>query len=175
MKAFALAGFSYDMESKHVSEVCALANMENGCKICLPHSFVACKEYDYVSIYKELDVPECEEEYGLGFTPFYEGMVTVLQTDEKPQKGKLIFDADKVPENAVIRFRQDGDVFKPYNGKTKKIKDYFIDKKISLRKRDFIPVLACGNEILLVANIELYDKIKVDENTIEKYEFIYEK
>jgi tRNA(Ile)-lysidine synthase len=92
-----------------------------------------------------------------------------------PCKGKLIFDADKVPANAVIRTRREGDVFKPYKGKTKKLKDYFIDKKIPLRKRDFIPVLACDNEVLLIADTEVSDKIKVDENTIEKYEFIYEK
>ncbi len=175
MKAFALVGFTYDMESKHISEVCALATMENGCKICLPHSFVACKEYEYIAIYKEEESPNLEEEFGLGFTPFYEGVVTVLQTEDNPQKGKLIFDADKVPANTVIRFRQDGDVFKPYNGKTKKLKDYFIDRKIPLRKRNFIPVLASGNEILLVAGIELSDRIKVDESTVEKYEFVYEK
>lgn len=175
MKAFALVGFSYDMESKHISEVIGLASLENGSKINLPHSFVASKEYEHIAVYKEEVAPDIEEEFYLGFTPFYEGTVTVLQTDEAPQKGKLIFDADKIPQNAVIRFRRVGDVFKPYKGKTKKLKDYFIDKKIPLRKRDFIPVLASGNEILLVADIEVSDKIKVDENTIEKYEFIYEK
>ncbi len=175
LKALALAGLSYDVESKHVNEVYELSKMENGCKISLPHSYIASKEYGFVSVYKEEEKPKCEEEYGLGFTPFYEGTVTVLQTDENPQKGKLIFDADKMPENAVIRFRREGDVFKPYKGKTKKLKDYFIDKKIPLRKRDFIPVIATGNEILLIADLEVSDKVKVDENTVEKYEFVYEK
>lgn len=175
LKAFALAGLSYDMESKHVREVFALADMENGSKICLPHSFSASREYDYVAVYREEEQIAEEEEFSLGFMPFGEGTVTVLQTDEAPCKGKLIFDADKVPMNAVIRTRRDGDVFKPYKGKTKKLKDYFIDKKIPLRKRDFIPVLACGNEILLIADVEVSDRIKVDASTVEKYEFVYEK
>ena len=175
LKAFALAGFTYDMESKHVNDVYALKYMENGSKICLPRSFVASKEYGFISVYKECEKIEYEEEFALGFTPLDTGMVSVLQTDEKPQKGKLIFDADKIPQNAVIRARRDGDVFKPYNGKTKKLKDYFIDKKIPLRKRDFIPIVAVGDEVLIVAGMEVSDKIKVDEKTLEKYEFIYEK
>ncbi|MBO5224368.1 MAG: tRNA lysidine(34) synthetase TilS [Clostridia bacterium] len=175
LKACALAGLAYDVESKHVSEVIELASMENGSRISLPHSFVAIKEYGYVAIGKHCELIEDEEEFCMGFTPFGEGTVTVLQTDEAPCKGKLIFDADKVPMDAVIRTRRDGDVFKPYKGKTKKLKDYFIDKKIPLRKRDFIPVIASGNEVLLVADVEISDKIKVDESTLEKYEFVYEK
>jgi tRNA(Ile)-lysidine synthase len=175
MKTFALAGLVCDMESKHVREVLELEKLENGSKICLPHKFVASKEYDCIAIYKEQEKTEETVEFGLGFTPFSDGTITVLQTDEIPQKDKLIFDADKIPNDAVIRFRQDGDVFKPYSGNSKKLKDYFIDKKIPLRKRDFIPVVASGNEILLVAGIEVSDKIKVDANTQEKYEFIYER
>lgn len=174
MKAFCLAGLTCDMESKHVSETLELVKMENGCKICLPRSFVATREYDYIAIYREKEIPYCEEEFGLGITPFAEGTVSILQTDEKAQKGKLIFDADKIPSDAVIRLRKDGDVFKAYNGKTKKLKDYFIDKKIPLRKRDFIPLIASGNEILLIAGVEISDKIKVDSSTLEKYEFLYE-
>ena len=168
-------GFTYDMESKHLNEVYALKDMENGSKICLPRSFVASKEYDFIAVYKEREKTEYEEEFALGFTPLDDGMVTILQTDENPQKGKLIFDADKIPYNAVIRNRREGDVFKPYNGKTKKLKDYFIDKKIPLRKRDFIPLVAVNDEVLLVSGIEVSDKIKVDGNTVEKYEFVYEK
>ena len=175
LKAFAKAGFTFDMESKHVSEVVALKKMENGCKICLPHGFVASKEYEVISIYQQNESVNIEEEFSLGFTLLENGTVSILQTDENPKQGKLIFDADKIPQSAVIRTRRDGDVFKPYNGKTKKLKDYFIDKKIPLRKRDFIPLVADGNEVLLIAGIEVSDKIKVDENTIEKYEFIFDK
>jgi tRNA(Ile)-lysidine synthase len=149
--------------------------MENGAKICLPRSFVAIKEYDFIAVYKERKAIDYEIEFSLGFTPLDFGLVSILQTDEKPSKGKLIFDADKIPYNAVIRNRREGDVFKPYNGKTKKLKDYFIDKKVPLRKRDFIPVIAVDNEVLLVSQMEISDKIKVDESTTEKYEFVYEK
>jgi tRNA(Ile)-lysidine synthase len=175
LKAFALAGFTYDMESKHLNDTCALKEMENGAKICLPRSFVAIKEYDFIAVYKERKAIDYEIEFSLGFTPLDFGLVSILQTDEKPSKGKLIFDADKIPYNAVIRNRREGDVFKPYNGKTKKLKDYFIDKKVPLRKRDFIPVIAVDNEVLLVSQMEISDKIKVDESTTEKYEFVYEK
>ena len=67
-----------------------------------------------------------------------------------------------MPKDAVWRFRQDGDVFTKFGGGTKKLKSYMIDKKIPLRLRDQIPVLASGNEIYAIAGVEISDKVKVE-------------
>jgi hypothetical protein len=48
-----------------------------------------------------------------------------------------------------------------------------IDKKIPVRLRNLTPVLASGNEILIVAGVEISDKIKVDSKTSEIYGFYY--
>ena len=55
------------------------------------------------------------------------------------------------------------------------ISDYFIDKKVPQRMRNEIPVLAVGNKILAVADIEIADEIKVTESTKRYYKINYEK
>lgn len=58
---------------------------------------------------------------------------------------------------------------------SKKLKDYFIDKKIPQRMRDAIPVLAVNNKILAVADIEIADELKVTEDTRHYYKINYER
>lgn len=175
VKALKTVGLGYDVESKHILQIKELKNKENGAKISLPHSFCVAKEYDYLAFYKD-EEQECEQEdFAFGLTPFLDGIITVNYTDETAQKGKQIFDVDTIPYDAVFRLRRDGDVFKPYKSGTKKLKEYFIDKKIPQRMRNKIPLLCSGNEVLLIAGVEISDKIKVTEKTIQKAEFIYEK
>jgi len=86
-----------------------------------------------------------------------------------------LVDADKIPADAVWRFRRDGDVFAPLGlGGTKKLKDYFIDKKIPQRMRDTTPVLAVGNRILIIADIEIADSVKVTASTKNLYKLTYD-
>lgn len=77
----------------------------------------------------------------------------------------LKFDFDKIPENAVIRFMREGDKFKKFGGGTKNLGDYFTDKKIPVRIRKSIPVIADGNRILIVCGVEISDNVKLDEYT----------
>ena len=77
---------------------------------------------------------------------------------------------------AVWRFREQGDEFAPFgDAGTKSLKEYFIDKKIPQRLRDRIPVLAVGNQILIVADIEIADSLKVDDSSKNLYKIHYEK
>ena len=76
-----------------------------------------------------------------------------------------MIDAKKVPEGAVWRVRKAGDTFTKFGGGTKTLKNYLIDKKIPLRIRDSLPVLASGNEILCILGVEISDKVKLDDTT----------
>ena len=76
-------------------------------------------------------------------------------------------DGDKIPRDAVVRQRNDGDVFKRVNGKTKLLSDFLNDKKLSKPDKDSLLVLANGNEILAVLGIETADSVKIT-NTTEK-------
>lgn len=80
--------------------------------------------------------------------------------------GKILrFDRDKIPGDTVIRTRRAGDKFTKFGGRTKSLGDYFTDKKIPLRLRDSIPLLADGDDVLAVCGVEISDKIKVDKDT----------
>ena len=94
--------------------------------------------------------------------------------DIKPHQH--VVDVTKIPNNAIWRFKQDDDVFTPFGSTSeKKLKDYLASKKIPQRLRGNIPVLAVDNVIYIVADIEISDLLKVDENTKNLYKINYEK
>lgn len=80
-------------------------------------------------------------------------------------KKVLRFDIAAVPKNAVIRFMKSGDKFTKFGGGTKSLGDFFTDRKIPVRVRKSIPLIACGNEVLAVCGVEISDKIKVTDKT----------
>ena len=90
----------------------------------------------------------------------------LLKFSPSPSQGKTLkFDAAKIPAGAVIRFMRNGDVFKKFGGGTKNLGDFFTDRKIPARIRKQLPLIADGNEVYLVAGIEISDKIKVTKDT----------
>lgn len=170
-----------DFERRHVDIVRNFAlEADNGNMISLPFKVKALKEYDYIII------GNIKKKENVGEYPFQSGKLKIegygiirstsskVLTDPKPHQH--IVDAEKLPSNAVWRFRQEGDTFAPLglNG-TKKLKEYFIDKKVPQRMRNEIPVLASGEKILAVADIEIADEIKVTSETKRYYKINYEK
>jgi tRNA(Ile)-lysidine synthase len=159
-------GINKDIERKHIALITNLArNGENGSRIFLPFEAIAVKEYDYLTIYnRHVEEVKFEEPFKLGEmnVPNY-GKVITKRVKEFTQGDGLIVDYRKVPKDAVWRFRKDGDIFTKFGGGTKKLKSYMIDKKIPLRLRDSIPVLASGNEVLVIAGVEISDKVKVED------------
>lgn len=114
-----------------------------------------CKFYEYLS--------SGESQFGgqyLVFKRDYGGNLTGGR-----QTKLLKFDLNAVPENAVIRFIKSGDVFQKFGGGTKKLGDYFTDKKVPVRLRGSIPLIAVGNEILVVCGVEISQKVKVEKNS----------
>ncbi|MDP6625162.1 MAG: tRNA lysidine(34) synthetase TilS, partial [Nitrospinota bacterium] len=65
-----------------------------------------------------------------------------------------------------IRSRQKGDKFCPLGIKGhKKIKDYFIDKKVPREERDFIPLVTNKESILWIIGYQISELAKVKEHT----------
>lgn len=170
-----------DIESKHINMVRNFAlEAKNGNIISLPFKIKVLKEYDYVTI-GYIKKKEIVGEYA-----FRSGKLKIVgygiirstssKVKTEPKLHQHIVDASRIPTNAVWRFRQEGDVFSPLGlGGSKKLKEYFIDKKIPQRMRDEIPLLAVGNKILIVGDIEIADEMKVTEDTWQLYKINYEK
>lgn len=77
----------------------------------------------------------------------------------------LKLDLDKIPAEAVMRFALKGDKFTKFGGGTKPLGDYFTDKKMPVRLRNLIPLIAVGPDILAVCGVEISEKVKITEQT----------
>jgi tRNA(Ile)-lysidine synthase len=73
------------------------------------------------------------------------------------------FDGTNI-KNMTLRFRKNGDRFYPLGMKgSKKLKDIFIDLKISREKRDLVPLLCFDEDISWIIGYKISDKFKVHE------------
>ena len=70
------------------------------------------------------------------------------------------FDEDKLPKEAVFRFRRDGDVIKRFGGGQKTLKKFFNEEKIAVEEREWLPMLAQedGNEVFVLCGVEISEK-----------------
>lgn len=166
-KAVRMLGINQDVEKKHIDAIKQLAvKGENGKRVFLPFEAIAVREYDYITIYdRRREEVKFEEPLKSGEfeVPGYGKMIVKRVKDFTLKEGQILLDYRKVPKDAVWRFRQDGDVFTKFGGGTKKLKSFMIDKKIPSRIRDYIPVLALGNEVFAVAGYEISEKVKVED------------
>ena len=162
-----------NIEKKHVELISTLAKTgENGSRVDLPNNLYAVREYEYIALVKK-QPPSVSKIYPfkIGKTNFAEyGTITAIKTikwQEALGRGMMVMDVDKLPRNAKWRTRKDGDMFTKFGGGTKTLAAYMIDKKIPARLRDRIPVLATDNEIYAIAGIEISDKVKTNNRTLE--------
>ncbi|WP_242990237.1 tRNA lysidine(34) synthetase TilS [Acetobacterium bakii] len=93
-----------------------------------------------------------------GFSHFF--------SKEIENHGEKYFDYDKIECVLYLRSRLSGDFFNPVGVSGRKmIKKYFIDKKIDRNKRDEIPLLAMGSEILWIIGYGINERLLADSNT----------
>lgn len=156
-----------DYTSEHMQTLFSLQFAENGKKFEFL-GLTAYKENDKIVLTETSAPPSGEAPFSeYNSTQFFGQPLIISKT---PADGKILtFDAEEIPDGAVIRFMRDGDVFTKFGGGTKKLGDYFTDKKIPLRLRRFIPLIAVGNEVLAVCGVEISDKIKITPDTREEY------
>jgi len=149
-----------NITANHIGQILELTQKKSGKEIHLP-GLVVCKEYSGISISLaqetqvfnayplQLDIPT--------FIPELNQTVIFSKTAPDITKNhKLLctksFDYDTITETLFLRTRRPGDKLKLGKEKlfTKKLQDYFTDKKIPKHKRDSIPIIASGNSVLWV-------------------------
>ena len=165
-------GIIKDYEKIHVDDAYSLCEKQNGCSINLKNGVIAVKEYDGIVFYKSKDIDKTEHPFSLGEHKL--GNFSVCIKDfpcPKNLKGGLYGDLDKIPKTAVIRTRKDGDCFTKFGGGTKSLGDYLTDKKIPIRERENLPLIADGNQVLVIFGVAVSDKIKIDNQTTKFLHF----
>ena len=166
-------GIEKDYTATHLDDVFGLQSLERGAKITLPKSVIAEKQENGVLFYQKTAVDEVEKPQPLGFTKngFDGGGYEVIISD-KPLKTEnawkiLRFDEDKLPKEAVFRFRKDGDWISRFGGGKKTLKKFFNEEKTPVFEREWLPMIAQadGKEVFAVCGVEISEKIKVDDST----------
>ena len=158
-----------DYTAQMVETLYALQFAESGKKFEFLN-LIAYKEEKNISICPKLrhipaPIAFCRGEE-IAFGQFTLTVDSAKKTDYKGNFKPLRLDFDKIPQGAVIRTRKIGDKFKKFGGGSKGLGDYMTDMKIPLRLRDMLPLIAFNDEILAVCGIEVSDKIKTDEKTV---------
>lgn len=157
-----------DLTRDMTERVVKLAQMRVGATVEINNGVVASHEYGCIALY----IPrlKCDVELPIKVgANFIDGLaVDVNKSDASPlsvRGGAVDLDA---LTGATLRFRREGDMFTPFGGKRKKLKQYFIDKKIPKRLRDRIPLVCRGNDVLVVVGVEIADEVKQTKNTVNK-------
>ncbi len=78
----------------------------------------------------------------------------------------LFIDLDKLPKNAVLRGRKEGDTIEKFGGGRKSLGDFLTDKKVPLRKRNSLVVLAVDSEIYAVFGVDVSKKLAIDDTSV---------
>ncbi|OPJ54817.1 tRNA lysidine(34) synthetase TilS [Alkalithermobacter paradoxus] len=167
------------IEQKHIEDVMALIHTEkNDLKINLPKGLILYKKNSSI-IFTDEEIKSESINYTYkipksGYIKIKE-LNTLVETkilnkedinlcsDDKYTK---YFDLDKISGELEIRNRRNGDKIKALGlGGTKKLKDIFIDFKVSKEERDKVPILCDQKGIMWVVGYRMSEDYKIDTNT----------
>ena len=195
------SGSKKDIASVHVENLLALANMQSGKQIHLPYGLIAKKEYSNLCLCLKSDekeivhnstnifiseeiLLECNKSgKTISFSIGEQGetlSIKVLQNfseiEKIPKKTYTKWlDYDKIKQGFCIRTRQSGDYFiSDAMGHRKKLKQYFIDEKISTSKRNTMWLLAQESEVFWIVGGRIGENVKVTDNTKTIIEMNYD-
>lgn len=175
---------NYDFEMKHIYEILRLSKNNSGKVVDLPNKIYA------ENIYGDIYIKHRSEEFKsynraekiilekndiinnvIEFDKFKFEFSIINNYENKNidlNQNNLIkyFDFDKINTNISIRNRKDGDKIIPLGMKgNKKIKDIFIDMKISKQDRENIPLLCFDENISWIVGIRISEEYKLTSNS----------
>lgn len=179
------AGRARDIGSVHISYLLELFNKQVGRTIDLPYQVRAYRDYKGIRLQGAAHKPETRENTHempelLLHTEAVDGISAVVSDEDNIrltfEDGSIKnlsqnscirwFDYDKIAENVMVRFKEEGDylVISP-EGDKKKLKKYFTDSKVPSDKRGEIPLVASGNEVLWIIGYRTGEGARITKST----------
>lgn len=173
-----LTGSAVNLTFRQVEQMRRVALQTQGSQqISLHGDVIFIRQYDQLCVMRKQAAPEAcsyvwdfkqmfaQRAYAYIFTA--EMMDAVMQMEEE-RSGMNLFhvavDADKLEHMLLIRSRQPGDRLAMSQGH-KKLKNFFIEKKIPADERDRIPLILSGNEIIWIPGYYVADCVKITGET----------
>lgn len=153
-----------DFSAVSYDDLIHLMSKGNGSSIDLPHGIKAWREEGYLVLEHNCNMEDKELPFTLGAFSFggFDWMICERSNEV------IRFDKNKIPSDAVIRAGRAGDIFRKFGGYTLKLGDFYTNKKVPLRLRKRIPVIAVGNRVL-VTPYEISEEVKCKESTSVAY------
>lgn len=165
IKAFKLINSSVDIEEKHLQAVAELFSKQVGKRINLPHNLEAVRKYGGVFIFNKSDVQvvDFEAEFKLGQTKFNNYLISVEKVSKEDIKfgDGLYVDKNKIPKSAKWRTIREGDTIQKFDGKSRKLKQFLVDKKIDSLTRNSLPILMYGSNCLVALGVEISNMVAI--------------
>lgn len=169
------AGKAKDIYAVHVAEVMALIGKNAGASVNLPYSLIAERGYSDICISRgKEEIPELQwyarngwynADKKLIIEKFCEKNLSDLQENDYTK----CINYDKIKFGLQLRTRQEGDYISVYtDGRTKKLKNYFIEQKVPAQYRDKVLLVADGNEIVWIVGFRLSESYKAVKATVNK-------
>lgn len=166
------AGRTKDICAVHVGEVVSLADKKVGSTVNLPYSITAKRGYD--GIYVSCGEERISERMWYSKRGWYiadkELIIERLQqknlSDLEENDYTKCINYDKIKFNLQLRTRKEGDYISVYaDGRTKKLKNYFIEQKIPAQYRDRVLLVADGSEIVWIVGFRVSESYKITRTT----------
>ncbi len=168
-----LTNSSLDFYSKNMDEIDKILSYEGSKEVFLPHKVLVRKKYKhlYFLVRTNLDEnsnnPEIvvkEKVRRVNFGGFKIKFETLKKkpTSLKSEPNFAYFDYQKIVFPLTIRFRKNGDKFVPFGMRhNKKLKDFFIDEKVSKFDRDKVIIIQDSEKIIWISGYRIDDRVAV--------------
>jgi len=165
------------LSHRHIFALQEMLFGQSGAQLVLPNQMVAVKDYDRLifasgkrpifqpweyplSMDETLHIPEL----GIRVKAEIRRRREVNLKDSTPLRAFLGWDGIAAP--LLLRNRRRGDRFHPLGARgQRKLKDFFIDAKVSRSQRDEIALLVCQKKILWVIGFRIDERYRVREET----------
>ncbi len=166
-------GVEKDYTFAHLESLYYLQRLERGSLLSLPKNIQAKKTSSGVLFFektegdfKEKNSPQKFNENGFDGGR-YEVKCSFAPIKEENSSYKILkMDVDKIPQNALFRFREEGDEIDRFGGGRKSLKKFFNEEKIEVEEREYIPLIADEKgEVYVVCGVEISEKVKVDDES----------
>lgn len=173
-----IKGNTKNIEQKHMEAILTLSsNNTTGKSLDISGDLIVKLSYDFLIIQKKSIKEDISFNYRVDINNnnYIEELDAIIKGEIKDINNISLntndrfikyFDYDKIKDGIIIRTREPGDRFIPLgmNG-TKKVKDFFIDKKISKEQRGQIPIVVSGGKIIWIVGYRISEEFKLTNNT----------
>jgi tRNA(Ile)-lysidine synthase len=177
-----LTGKECGFYHNHLKEISSLLGADGSKMITLPDGIVVLKEYNQLVFQdcssKNPAISEEEESSQViditkKFHIFNKRRILCKRISKNDitaehfiDPDNALIDLDKLSLPLTIGYRKEGDKFIPIGMKgTKKLKDFFIDEKISKFERGKILIFRDQEKIVWIGGLRLDERLKIDEQT----------